>query len=116
MDDTVEAGVELLAKLEREVTVAEAVDRIEMLTSNPSTTRAILEEAARRGVVERDGGTVTPTTTAHVEFESEVVQKEGEFTCRRCGADVGTGHFVRLDNAEIGPFGSSCVRTVTGRD
>lgn len=116
MDDAVEAGVELLSKLERSVSVAEAVDRIETITANPATTRKILEEAERRGVIEREGTTVTVTSRAHVEFEREVVEKEGEFSCQRCGASLSTGHFVKLDAAEIGPFGSSCVRKVTGRD
>jgi hypothetical protein len=116
VDDTVELGVELLSKLERSLPLPEAVDRIETLTSNPATTRRILEEAESRGVIERDGETVVPRSGAHVSFESEVVQREGEFTCRRCGADVSTGHFVRFDAGEHGPFGSTCIRTVMGRD
>jgi hypothetical protein len=116
VDDTVEAGVELLSKVERELTLAEAVDRVELLTNNPSTTRAVLDEAERRGVIERGDGVVTPRSRAHVRFESEVVVREGEFSCRRCGAELSTGHFVRLDAGELGPFGSSCVRKVTGRD
>jgi len=116
MDDTVEAGVELLSKLERSVSVAEAVDRIELLTGNPATVREVLEEAERRGVIEREGTTVTVTTSAHVEFEREMIEKEGEFSCQRCGASLSTGHFVKLEHAEIGPFGSSCIRIVTGRE
>jgi hypothetical protein len=45
-----------------------------------------------------------------------VVSKEGEFTCRRCGASLSTGYFMRLEAGEHGPFGSSCIRTVTGRE
>jgi len=116
VDDTVELGVELLANLERSVTLPEAVDRIETVTTNPATTRRILEEAESRGVVERDGETVRPRSSAYVSFESEVVQREGEYTCRRCGAEISTGHFVRFDAGEHGPFGSSCIRTVLGRD
>lgn len=116
MDDTVELGVELLAKLEGPVSLAEAVDRVETVTANPATTRRILEVAEARGHVEREGTTVRPQSGAHVRFESEVVAREGEFTCRRCGADISTGHFVRFDAGEHGPFGSSCVRKLLGRD
>jgi len=116
MDEAVATGVELLAKLEREVTVAEAMDRIELVSTNPSTQRAILDAAVERGAIERDGGTVRSTTADYVRFESEVVVREGEFTCERCGADIGEGHFVKLEAAELGPFGSSCVRMLTGRD
>ena len=117
MTDRVELGVELLAHLEHEeLTLAEAVDRVETVTTNPAVTREILETAERRGVIDREGETVVPTTRDYVSFESDVVSKEGEFTCRRCGAGLSTGYFVRFDAGEHGPFGSSCIRKVTGRE
>ena len=117
MDDTVELGVELLDALEHEeLSLAAAVDRIETVTGEPALTREILETAERRGVIEREGDTVVPTTRNYVSFESDVVTKEGEFTCRRCGAGLSTGHFVRFESGEHGPFGSSCIRKVTGRE
>jgi len=118
--DPVETGVALLSRLEHdELSVADALDRIEAITSVPERQREILETAERRGLVERDGARLRPADGAgggYVRFESEVVVRHGEFTCRRCGAAIGEGHFVRLDPGEVGPFGSSCVRTVLGRD
>lgn len=115
--DPVELGVELLAKLEREeLSLASAVDHIEVITTDPMTTRRILEEAERRDILDRDAGVVRPRRGAFVRFQREVVTKEGEFTCRRCGAGLSTGYFIRLDAGEIGPFGSSCIRKVTGRE
>ena len=115
--ETVELGVELLGKLEfGELPLAEAVDRIETVTTDPATQRRILEVAEERGVIERDGGRVRPRSGAYVRFERDVVAKEGEFSCRRCGAELSTGYFIRLDAGELGPFGSSCIRRVTGRD
>ena len=118
--DPVETGVALLSRLEHdELSVADALDRIEAITSAPERQREILETAERRGLVERDGARLRPAEGAgggYVRFESEVVVRHGEFTCRRCGAAIGEGHFVRLDPGEVGPFGSSCVRTVLGRD
>lgn len=112
-----ELGVELLAKLEDpELSVAEAIDRLESITTNPRTTRQILEAAEERGVIEREGGEVRPKSDAYVRFESEVVTKEGEFSCRRCGTSLTTGYFIKMDAGEHGPFGSSCIRKVTGRE
>jgi len=117
VDDPVELGVELLAHLEHEeLSLADAVDRIETVTGDPAVTREILETAERRGVIDREGDTVVPTTRNYVSFESDVVSKEGEFTCRRCGAGISTGYFMRLEAGEHGPFGSSCIRKVTGRE
>lgn len=114
--DPVELGVELLGKLEGEMRLAEVVDRIETITTDPVLTRRILEEAEARGAIERAGDTVTPRSGTFVRFASQVAVREGEFTCRRCGAELSTGYFIRLDAGELGPFGSSCIRKVTGRD
>jgi len=117
-DDRVALGLELLAHLEHaELSVKDAMDRIEIVTTDPAVQREILTAAQREGVVERDGGTVRPTATGtFVSFESDVVVKEGEFDCQRCGAGISEGHFVQFDSDELGPFGSTCIRKVLGRD
>ena len=115
--DRIEMGVELLSKLEFEsVPLADALDRIEAITTDPDTQRRILEVAEERGVIEREGGHLRPSGGSFVRFESEVVTKEGDFSCRRCGTGLSTGHFIRLEAGELGPFGSSCIRKVTGRE
>lgn len=115
--DPVEAGVELLSKLEfGSLSVADAIDRIETVTTHPRTTRAILDEAEARGVIERESGEVYPQGGGYVSFDADVIRKEGEFSCRRCGSSLSTGHFIDLDAGELGPFGSSCIRKVTGRE
>ena len=118
VDDRVELGVELLAHLEHEeLPLADVMDRLETVTSDPHLTREILDTAEMRGVIDREDGLVRPTSGGtYVRFQSEVVQREGEFTCQRCGADISTGHFIQFDAGEHGPFGSSCIRKVTGRE
>lgn len=112
-----ELGVELLASVERDsLTLAEAVDRLETITTDPGVTRRILDEADRRGAIDRDGAVITPRRGQFIRFESQVVAREGDYTCRRCGAGLSTGHFIRLETGELGPFGSECIRKVTGRD
>jgi hypothetical protein len=117
-EEKLELGVELLANLEREeLDLAAAVDRIETITTSPALTRDILDAAEKRGIVAREGARLrVHTGGTYVEYDSQVVAREGEFECRRCGASISTGHFVELDAGELGPFGSSCVRKVTGRE
>lgn len=116
-DEVVELGVELLAHLEHdELSVKEAIDRIETITTDPYLTREILDTAEMRGLIDREAGIVRPTSGSYVSLESDVVTREGEFTCKRCGADITTGYFVQFDAGEHGPFGSSCIRKVTGRE
>ena len=115
--ETVELGVDLLAHLEdAELPLPELLDRLETVTTSPAVTREGLEEAERRGVIEREDAVVRVHGSGFVRFDSQVVRREGEFSCRRCGTGIGTGHFIRLDSGELGPFGSSCIRKVTGRE
>jgi hypothetical protein len=117
VDDPVELGVQLLARLEdAELPLPAVIDRIETVSTHPETTRAILEEAERRGHITREGDTIRPTSGRFLSFESEVYTREGEFECRRCGASITTGYFMRLEAGDHGPFGSSCIRKVTGRE
>lgn len=117
VSDTVELGVQLLARLEHEeLSLPEALDRVETVTTDPALTRAILDEAEARGIIDRDDGVVRPRSGRFLRFESQVVSREGEFTCRRCGASISTGYFMQLEAGEHGPFGSSCIRKVTGRE
>lgn len=117
-EERLELGVELLAHLEREeLPLPDAIDRIETVTTSPALTRDILDAAEKRGVIERENALLRVRRGGtYVDYESQVVRREGEFDCRRCGAAIATGHFVKLDAGELGPFGSSCVRKVTGRD
>lgn len=116
--EKLELGVELLAHLEHEeLSLSDAVDRIETVTTSPSLTRDILDAAEKRGVIERENALLrVQRGGTYVNYDSQVTQREGEFECRRCGTGITTGHFVKLDAGELGPFGSSCIRKVTGRD
>ncbi|MFB6134439.1 MAG: DUF5830 family protein [Halanaeroarchaeum sp.] len=116
-DDPVEMGLELLESIEaEEVDLAAAMDRVEAITSDPAIQREILDAAEKRGLLDRESGVLRPRRGAFVRFESQVVEKDGDFECRRCGAGLSTGHFVRFESGELGPFGSECIRKVTGRD
>lgn len=116
-DNRVELGLELLASIEaEELDLAEAVDRLETITTDPAITREILESAEKRGLLDRDRGIVTPKRGSFVRFQRQVERREGEFDCRRCGTSLSTGYFIQFEAGELGPFGSKCIRIVTGRE
>ena len=116
-EQRVELGVELLAHLEHEsLSLSEAVDRIETITTTPALTRKILDTAELRGVIEREEGRIrTRRGGTFVRFEEQVIHRDGDYECRRCGAGLGVGHFIQLAAGELGPFGPECVRKVLGR-
>ncbi len=111
-------ALELLDHLEAdELALSAVIDRIETVTTSPSLTREILDTAETRGLISRDGARIhTRRGGSFVRFESQVVTREGEFQCRRCGAGLSAGHFIRFEAGELGPFGSSCIRKVVGRE
>ena len=111
-------GVDLLAGLaDDDLDDEEAVDRVETVTTDPTLVREILDAAERRGVIAREDGRIRVRRGgSFVRFESQVTERPVDADCRRCGASLSTGHFVRFDHGELGPFGSSCVRAVLGRD
>lgn len=116
-EEQVELGVQMLERLEfGELPLADVIDRIETITSDPATTRKILDVAEIRGIIDREDGVVHVAGGNFLSFQSEVVTKKGEFTCKRCGASISTGYFMRLEAGELGPFGSSCIKKVTGRE
>lgn len=117
-EERIELALDLLAHLEHEqLALSAVVDRIETVTTEPTLTRTILDEAEKRGILDREDGRLrTRRGGTFVRFESQVVEREGEFECRRCGAGLSTGHFVKFEAGELGPFGSSCVRKVLGRE
>lgn len=116
--EAVELGVSLLAGLaDDSLSVKEALDRIETVTRDPAVQREILDTAETRGVIAREAGTVQTTSGgAPIRLKKRVFRREGNFECRRCGAGLSTGHFVRFDTGDLGPFGSSCIEKVTGRE
>ncbi|WP_247729307.1 DUF5830 family protein [Halovivax limisalsi] len=117
MDDRVERGLSLLERLEHEsLDLAAVVDRLEAITEDPAIIRTTLDTAETRGIIEREDGTVRPKRGTFVRFGRDVITKEGEFSCRRCGSSLSTGYFLALDAGEIGPYGSTCIRKVTGRE
>ena len=114
--ERIELGVELLAHCEQQLALADAIDRIETITTDPAVTREILDTAEMRGIIDREDGVVHTNSGSDLSFEADVIEREGEFNCKRCGSSITTGYFIQFSAGEHGPFGSSCIRKVTGQD
>ena len=116
VDEPVRLGVGLLARIaEPSISLAEAMDRIELVTTDPTIARQILERAESEGIVVRDGSSLYVAEPNPLDFDADVIRREGSFTCRRCNSPLQEGWFLVLAGGELGPFGSTCIRYVTGR-
>ena len=113
-DDRISVALALIAALETQtLSLKQLVDRIELISSSPQETRAILDAATRRGLIARDGSqiairdrSVAPALTP------AVIRRAGSYRCRRCGRRLSEGHFIQLPDGEVGPFGATCVDRV----
>ena len=116
MDTRVVQGLELLrVAADDEMSLADAVGRIESVTSERAIIRKTIDRAELEGIIDREGKKIRTQNNLHFSFEEDVVEKEGDFTCRRCGSSLSTGHFVVSGTVDVGPFGPQCVLKVLGR-
>ncbi len=98
----------LLAVKEKEITVREAVELIELVTR--VHVKEVLKVAEERGVIKRSGKQITVINDG-IEFETPKIKKAAcEATCARCGKAITLCYFICFFDDEIGPFGSGCIR------
>ena len=117
--EPVARGVDFLDYLAiDELSLAAVLDRLEVVTTDPTMQRRILDRAAERDVIDidREEGIVTPRDPTRHPEDPDIITKDGTFSCNRCGRSLSTGYFINLETGDIGPYGSSCIRRVTGRD
>lgn len=108
-EQKVEQALALLESVEaRSLSVREAVEIIELVTSVPELVRRVLREAEDRGIVKREGGrlVVRQGTPRRVRLAS----RRCEARCLRCGRRIGRCFFLGFAGSELGPFGSECIK------
>ena len=117
-DERTARALALIAALETQtLSLKQLVDRIELISSSPQETRAILDAATRQGLIDRDGSQIAiRDRSVAPALSPDVVVRAGDFECRRCGRQLAEGHFITLAGGEVGPFGATCVaRVLSGR-
>lgn len=117
-EETIETGVAVVAALARyDPSVADVVDTLEGELGDTDLIHTVLRRAEAEGVIEREGSTITRgAPPAGTPQPAVIATVDGEFSCRRCGRAITTGYVLRLEATEVGPYGSTCIRKVTGRD
>jgi len=120
-EEKVRLGLALVRSLEDdEVALPELMDRIEEAVGDaPAVTREVIDRAEQKDVLERQDGEGVARFSVDgdgISFEEEVVTKQGDFGCARCGRSLSTGYFVRFDDGDVGPYGSTCIRKTLGRE
>lgn len=116
-EDALEEALAVLEAIApHEPSVADAVDALEAVVDEPAAIRTALEHAEEEGIIERKNRRLqAPRGAVNRDRRGAIVTKDGEFSCRRCGRSLSTGFFLRINGAEVGPYGSTCIEKVTGR-
>jgi hypothetical protein len=95
------------AAKEKEISVKEAVELIELVTR--VHVKDVLKEAEERGVIKREGKRIS--VSDDIDFEVPKIKKaECEASCMRCGKAITSCYFISFFDDEIGPFGGGCIR------
>ncbi|MEE9564890.1 MAG: DUF5830 family protein [Candidatus Hydrothermarchaeaceae archaeon] len=104
----IERALGLLAAVkEKEISVKEAVELIELITK--VHVKEVLKAAEERGVITRDKKRVV--ISDDFDFEVPKIKKAAcEANCTRCGKAITSCYFISFFDDEIGPFGSACIR------
>lgn len=105
-------ALQLLRLAERELSVKEAVAIIELVTSNQDTIREVLKTAEKDGVIKREKNKIILVEKpAAQEFDYPAIKKVPcDDACKRCGRRISVCNYIILQDAEIGPLGSECVK------
>lgn len=114
----IDRGIEVVVALAHaEPTIADLVDALEGVVDGPDQIRTVLRRAEDEGLIEREQSSIRPgREPVDSDRRGRIIKRDGEFSCRRCSRSVTTGQFVRIGETEIGPYGSTCIRRITGRD
>lgn len=119
MDEHLEVGLRVVERMAvYEPSVADVVDALEVVLEDESQIAPVMKHAEAAGLIDREADQITVGKTASVPKTNRglIVTKSGEFACLRCGRALSTGYFIRADPEDIGPYGSTCIRKVTGRE
>ncbi len=113
VDKKIKAGVELLSMLkQKEYSISEILDIIELVTKVPEIKKEILREAEKKGVIKRIEKYITIVYDENKHLK--IKRKRCSANCIRCGREIKNCYFVLLESLELGPFGSECIKKVRG--
>ncbi len=98
----------------KELSVKEAVALIEMVTGVPELVRAVLEEAEKQGLIRRVKGKIILKFGAKVSgpdfYYPRLKRVRCLDKCKKCGREITNCYFILLEELELGPFGSKCIK------
>ncbi|NOZ77047.1 MAG: hypothetical protein GXO65_05130 [Euryarchaeota archaeon] len=104
----------LMAAGGRTLSVKEATDIIELVTKVPENIKAVIARGLAEGLIEREGGRLVIVEKGRpgkwgFDYPGRV-RKACQDHCIRCGRRITSCHYIVLEDWQVGPLGSECVK------
>ncbi|WP_456475137.1 DUF5830 family protein [Candidatus Pyrohabitans sp.] len=109
----VEQALMLLTSVGAEsISVKEAVEIVQLVTTVPELVRRAITTAEKRGLVKREGGRliIRERVLGQGKRYPEVKRLECDAQCIRCGRRISTCYYLLAAESELGPLGSECIK------
>ncbi len=107
----VEQALMLLASVDAEsISVKEAVEIVEVVTTVPELVKRAIARAEELGILRREGSRLVIRESARGGKSVRVRRRECEAHCSRCGRRISNCFFILIAGSEFGPFGSECIK------
>lgn len=111
-DQKISQALQLLRLAERELSVKEAIAIIELVTSVQDIIKEALKRAEKEGLIKREKSRIIVLERrTNQDFDYPKIKRVScDDTCKRCGRKITVCNYILLQDAEIGPLGSECVK------
>ena len=109
----VEQALMLLASVGAEsISVKEAVEIVQLVTTVPELVKKAITIAEERGLVKREGGRliIRERVLGLGTQSMEVKHLACDAQCIRCKRRISTCYYLLVAESELGPLGSECVK------
>lgn len=109
----VKLAIALLKNAKRkDLSVKEAVEIIELVSKKPEFVKTVLKKAEGEGIIKREKFVLYITSKASSDERLRIKKAQCIASCRRCGKSITSCYYLSIFGKELGPYGSSCIRTL----
>ncbi len=112
-DPRIKRALSLLTYIDTDsLSTKEAVEIIEVITRSPNLIKRILDKAEEMGILKKNekGVYAKSRPLGLLIFQPSEVKRKCDDNCARCGRRITNCYFIVLEDGELGPLGSECIK------
>ncbi len=106
-----ERCIQLLSIIEQKrISYPELIDILELVTLDLEVKKEVIREAQEKGILRKEGKNIILYNFEEQKFKPNIIRRELEDRCRRCGRTITKCYYIEFLDSELGPYGSSCIK------